>query len=98
MKVSKDWTFLPEVVHSNGLLSFYQGPEQLGWYLKPVTDMFRALRSSDLPSSTVFTVTIGAHDKVSEADYYLPEPTSVWATIDMFNECDGGSPPLPKRL
>lgn len=60
--------------------------------------MFRALRSTDLPPSTNFTVKIGAHDKASEADYYLPEPTSVWATIEMFNKFDGGSPPLLQPL
>jgi len=60
--------------------------------------MFRALRASDLPSKTVFTVTVGAHDKASEAYYYLPEPKSVWATVDMFNKCDEQSLPVLKRL
>lgn len=50
--------------------------------------MFRALRASDLPEETVFTVTIGESTKNSDADWFLTEPTDVFATIKMLNACD----------
>ena len=50
--------------------------------------MFRALQVADLPKDTVFTVTIGNETKLSHADWYLTDPTEVFATIRMLNTCD----------
>ncbi|CAD6572669.1 MAG: threalose-6-phosphate phosphatase [Alectoria sarmentosa] len=52
-------------------------------------DMFRALRDSDLPKNTVFSVTIGESQKLTDADWILSDPTEVVATIMMLNESDG---------
>ena len=51
--------------------------------------MFRALRDSDLPKNTVFSVTIGESQKLTDADWILSDPTEVVATIMMLNESDG---------
>ena len=48
--------------------------------------MFKALHASALPSNTYFPVTIGPPGKLTDADWYLTEPTEVFATILMLNE------------
>lgn len=53
--------------------------------------MFRALRDSGLPQDTVYSVTIGESQKLTDADWILSDPTEVLATIMMFNETDGHS-------
>ncbi len=50
--------------------------------------MFLALRTDRLPKQTTFTVTIGESTKISNATYYLSDPTEVFATIRMLNDCD----------
>ena len=51
--------------------------------------MFRALSVSGLPNGTVFTVTISEDQKLTDADWILPAPTEVIATIMMLNDSDG---------
>lgn len=51
--------------------------------------MFRALRDSDLPQNTRYSVTVGESQKLTEADWILSDPTEVIATIIMLNESDG---------
>lgn len=53
--------------------------------------MFRALRYSGLPENTVYSVTIGESQKLTDADWILSDPTEVIATIMMLNESDGYS-------
>lgn len=48
-------------------------------------DMFRALRDSGLPKNTVYSVTIGESQKLTDADWILSDPTEVIATIMMLN-------------
>ncbi len=91
MKVRNDWALTIQ-------LPPCERPCRLNWILTRLTDMFRALHASDLPSSTVFTVIVGAQDKVSDAYYYLSDPALVWETIAMFNKCDAGSPLFVKLL
>lgn len=50
--------------------------------------MFRALRDSDLPKNTLYSVTIGESQKITDADWILSDPTEVVATIMMLNESD----------
>lgn len=50
--------------------------------------MFRALRHSGLPDKTVYTVTIGDSQKLTNADWILSDPTEVIATIMMLNGSD----------
>ena len=51
--------------------------------------MFRALRYSGLSKNTVYSVTIGESQKLTDADWILSDPTEVIATIMMLNESDG---------
>ncbi|KAI1911462.1 threalose-6-phosphate phosphatase [Ophidiomyces ophidiicola] len=51
-------------------------------------DMFRALRRSNLPPDRVFSVTVGASSKQTEASWHLLEPSNVIATISLLNSCD----------
>jgi trehalose 6-phosphate synthase/phosphatase len=48
-------------------------------------DMFRALRQSELPLETVFTVTVGPSSKQTLATWHLLEPADVISTISLFN-------------
>ena len=50
--------------------------------------MFRALRASGLPKNTVYTVSIGEDQKLTDADWTLSDPTEVIATIMMLNKSD----------
>ena len=50
--------------------------------------MFRALSVSGLPNGTVFTVAIGEDQKLTDADWILPDPVEVIATIMMLNKSD----------
>ncbi|KAF6234231.1 hypothetical protein HO173_007651 [Letharia columbiana] len=52
-------------------------------------DMFCALRDSGLSKDTVYSVTIGESQKLTDADWILSDPTEVIATIRMLNESDG---------
>lgn len=52
-------------------------------------DMFRALRHSGLPKNTVYSVTIGESQKLTDADWILSDPAEVIATVMMLNESDG---------
>lgn len=55
-------------------------------------DMFRALAASDLPKERVFSVTVGASSKVTEASWHLLEPGDVVGVLGMLNGVvDGGS-------
>lgn len=47
--------------------------------------MFRALRHSDLPPESIFSVTVGASSKQTLACWHLLEPADVVATIGMLN-------------
>lgn len=49
-------------------------------------DMFRALRDGDLPKEHVFTVTVGASSKKTDAYWHVLEPKDVIATIALCNE------------
>lgn len=51
-------------------------------------DMFRALRDSGLPKNTVYSVTIGESQKLTDADWILSDPTEVIATIMTLNGSD----------
>ena len=53
-----------------------------------VLDMFRALRVSGLPSDTVFSVSIGEEQKLTDANWTLSDPTEVIATIMRLNNSD----------
>ncbi|WEW60412.1 threalose-6-phosphate phosphatase [Emydomyces testavorans] len=48
-------------------------------------DMFRSLRRSNLPADVVFSVTVGASSKQTEASWHLLEPSDVIATISLLN-------------
>lgn len=50
--------------------------------------MFRALYVSDLEFHTICTVSIGELHKDTDADWVLPDPTEVLATIITFNRFD----------
>lgn len=61
-----------------------------GWYSDYVvfssliyTDMFRALRASDLPRAEFFTVHIGPSSKHTVADYHLLEPSDMIESIGL---------------
>jgi trehalose 6-phosphate synthase/phosphatase len=47
--------------------------------------MFRALKKSGLPAGHVFSVTVGASSKQTEASWHLLEPADVIGTISMLN-------------
>ncbi|RDW87182.1 putative alpha,alpha-trehalose-phosphate synthase subunit Tps2 [Aspergillus mulundensis] len=53
-------------------------------------DMFRALKKFDLPADIVYTVTVGASSKQTEAGWHLLEPSDVIETITMLNNCSSG--------
>ncbi|KAM5465030.1 threalose-6-phosphate phosphatase [Microsporum audouinii] len=48
-------------------------------------DMFRALKSSDLPLDHVFSVTVGASSKQTLASWHLREPADVISTVSLLN-------------
>ncbi|KAF3893403.1 Trehalose-phosphatase [Trichophyton interdigitale] len=48
-------------------------------------DMFRALKSSDLPPDHVFSVTVGASSKQTQASWHLREPADVISTVTLLN-------------
>ncbi|RLM01800.1 hypothetical protein CFD26_108651 [Aspergillus turcosus] len=48
-------------------------------------DMFRALKKSGLPAGHVFSVTVGASSKQTEASWHLLEPADVIGTVSMLN-------------
>lgn len=48
-------------------------------------DMFRALEKFDLPSSHVYSVTVGASSKQTDAGWHLLEPADVIGTLSMLN-------------
>ena len=51
-------------------------------------DMFLAIHASSFPPETLFTVTIGNKTKKSHAEFFLEDPSQVFATIAMLNTCD----------
>ncbi|KAL2862932.1 putative alpha,alpha-trehalose-phosphate synthase subunit Tps2 [Aspergillus lucknowensis] len=48
-------------------------------------DMFRALKAYELPTDHVYTVTVGASSKQTEAGWHLLEPSDVIETLTMLN-------------
>ncbi|KAJ9328331.1 CAZyme family GT20 [Paecilomyces variotii] len=48
-------------------------------------DMFRALRDCHLPSDHVYTVTVGASSKQTDANWHLLEPADVISCVAMLN-------------
>ncbi|KAJ5885295.1 hypothetical protein N7495_009805 [Penicillium taxi] len=48
-------------------------------------DMFRALQKFDLPQNHVYSVTVGASSKQTDASWHLLEPADVINTIQMLN-------------
>lgn len=48
-------------------------------------DMFRALNASSLPRDSVFSCTVGASSKQTDASWHLLEPSDVISTIAMLN-------------
>jgi trehalose 6-phosphate synthase/phosphatase len=51
--------------------------------LTDVADMFRALQKSGLPQDHVYSVTVGASSKQTDASWHLLEPADVISTIQM---------------
>lgn len=51
--------------------------------LTDVADMFRALQTSGLPQDHVYSVTVGASSKQTDASWHLLEPADVISTIQM---------------
>lgn len=51
-----------------------------------VLDMFRALQKFDLDPTHVYSVTVGASSKQTEADYHLLEPADVIGAIGTLND------------
>jgi trehalose 6-phosphate synthase/phosphatase len=49
------------------------------------TDMFRALKKSGLPQDHVYSVTVGASSKQTDASWHLLEPADVISTIQLLN-------------
>lgn len=47
-----------------------------------ITDMFRVLRSSTIEQARIFSCTIGAANKETEATYHLSEPDQVLAALE----------------
>lgn len=45
--------------------------------------MFRALQKFDLPQGHVFSVTVGASSKQTDASWHLLEPADVIGTVQM---------------
>ena len=50
--------------------------------------MFRALRIAGLPNNTVYSVSIGEDQKLTDADWILSDPIEVIATIMTLNKSD----------
>lgn len=50
-----------------------------------ITDMFRALKNSDLPQDHVYSVTVGASSKQTDASWHLLEPADVIGSIQLLN-------------
>ncbi|EAW09163.1 putative alpha,alpha-trehalose-phosphate synthase subunit Tps2 [Aspergillus clavatus NRRL 1] len=48
-------------------------------------DMFRALKKANLPADHVYSVTVGASSKQTEASWHLLEPADVIGTISVLN-------------
>ncbi|KAJ5767950.1 Trehalose-phosphatase [Penicillium manginii] len=48
-------------------------------------DMFRALKKSGLPQDHVYSVTVGASSKQTDASWHLLEPADVISTIQLLN-------------
>lgn len=48
-----------------------------------LADMFRALQKSDLPQDHVYSVTVGASSKQTDASWHLLEPADVINTVQM---------------
>lgn len=48
-------------------------------------DMFRALKNSDLPQDHVYSVTVGASSKQTDASWHLLEPADVIGSIQLLN-------------
>jgi trehalose 6-phosphate synthase/phosphatase len=46
-------------------------------------DMFRALKKFDLPRDHVYSVTVGASSKQTDASWHLLEPADVIGSIQM---------------
>ena len=53
-------------------------------------DMFRSLRSSNLPSDHVFAVTVGPSDKPTLAKWHLLEPQNVVSAVAMLVHSEAG--------
>ncbi|KAL5332822.1 glycosyltransferase family 20-domain-containing protein [Aspergillus crustosus] len=53
-------------------------------------DMFRALKKFELPADHVYTVTVGASSKQTEASWHLLEPSDVIETVTMLNNSSSG--------
>ncbi|KAL4882346.1 glycosyltransferase family 20-domain-containing protein [Aspergillus karnatakaensis] len=53
-------------------------------------DMFRALKRFELPADHVYTVTVGASSKQTEASWHLLEPSDVIETVTMLNNSSSG--------
>jgi trehalose 6-phosphate synthase/phosphatase len=47
--------------------------------------MFRALKKSNLPPDHVYSVTVGASSKQTEASWHLLEPADVISALHMLN-------------
>jgi trehalose 6-phosphate synthase/phosphatase len=54
--------------------------------------MFRALKKFDLPADHLYTVTVGASSKQTEAGWHLLEPSDVIETITMLNNSSSSTP------
>jgi trehalose 6-phosphate synthase/phosphatase len=48
-------------------------------------DMFRALQKFDLPQDHVYSVTVGASSKQTDASWHLLEPADVISALQMLN-------------
>lgn len=65
---------------------------QLIFFLRPslpiltiVIDMFRALKKSSLQQDHVYSVTVGASSKQTDASWHLLEPADVIGTLQLLN-------------
>jgi trehalose 6-phosphate synthase/phosphatase len=47
--------------------------------------MFRALRNTKLPETSIYSVTVGASSKQTLASWHLLEPSDVISTIALLN-------------
>lgn len=54
-------------------------------------DMFRALKTSSLRKGAVFSCTVGASSRQTEADWHLLEPSDVLSTISILSETAKGT-------